>query len=108
MRHLKDWVTNEEERKRLPAAITLDFQKTLSKDDILSQPYPGSRKEDVEGTNRPFDVRRAGEGSYYADSAAALPDGQIHLANLAKVNRALGKVKGEDVSNEEIPAEYRD
>lgn len=95
-----EWVETEQSRRRLPAVTALEMFTTLSKDDIMGSPVPGSRHDDDDLGNKTPDVRKAGEGSYYGDVAAATKEG-------AEIRHTLKLISMAQSEGEETPAQYK-
>ena len=86
---LHEYIEIESKRKRITAQVALGFLTSFKDEEIDEQPWPSSRYDDVGIGNKPYDVRKTGEGSYYADSAYATEEGKALRARMKSINEAL-------------------
>lgn len=86
---LHEYILIESKRKRITAEVALGFLTTFKDEEIDEQPWPSSRYDDKDIGNKPFDVRKAGEGSHYADVAYATEEGRTLVARKKSVTQAM-------------------
>lgn len=106
VREIEEIVKFSESLKILPASVAWRLDKVLTKDDRSQYPVPGSKEPTPEekkklGGNAKWDVRKAGEGSFYGDVVTQLPGYQ---ETIGKPLEYLKMAKNNDAAT---PKEWR-
>jgi len=83
--YIHESVELDTKRRTLPAQTAFELKKELKDEELNGQPRPGTRYDDEPKPNT-YDVRKPGEGSYYADVFASMKEG-------IEINKPLGLLK---------------
>lgn len=86
-------VSHKEELKWLPGEVALFLSREVPKEERLAMPKPGSEKKDVEKSNRPYDLRGPGKGSWFGDAIDETPFGIGIATEKRQLNLAIKRDK---------------